>query len=81
MLRARSTGELALQSPTDVDDVVGDHAEPDPALYADLASVTATVEPMPALDHTMRPSHPVRHFWPLREPTLPLFAFVLDALG
>ena len=43
---------LLLQSSTNVDEVIGDHAEPNPALHADLASVTATVEPVPSLDHT-----------------------------
>ena len=35
----------------DVDEVVGDHTEPDPTLHSGIAFVPATVEPVPPLDH------------------------------
>src|SRR5262245_58913788 len=37
---------LLLQSSAHVNEVVGDHTEPNPALHADLASVLAMVEPL-----------------------------------
>ena len=36
-------GSLLLQGSADVDEVVGNHAKPDPALHADLTSVATTV--------------------------------------
>ena len=49
-------------------EVVGNHTEPDLdlTLHPGIAFVSAAVEPVPPLDPLMRPSHPVRHFCPLR---------------
>src|SRR6516162_6024438 len=49
-----------------VDEVVGNHTEPGLTLHPGIAFVSAAVEPVPPLDPLMRPSHPVRHFCPLR---------------
>jgi hypothetical protein len=70
-----------LLSSTNVDEVVGDHSEPDPALHADLASVAATVEPVPPLDHTDASLASGAPFVATAEPTLLLFASALNALG
>jgi hypothetical protein len=40
---------------TDVDDVVGDDAEADPAVHSDVALVTAAVEAVSRLTTLMRP--------------------------
>ena len=50
----------------DVDDIVGDDAEPDPAVHSDITFVAASIETCRRLTTLMRPSLPVRHFWPLR---------------
>lgn len=52
--------------PADVEEIVGDHTEVDPTLHSGIAFVLAAVEPVPPLGHADGPSHPVRHFWPLR---------------
>jgi hypothetical protein len=55
-----TTLSLPFSSRDRVDDIVGDDAEPDPAVHSDEALVAATGEAVSALDH------PVRHFWPSR---------------
>ena len=67
-----------MQSSTYVDEVVGDHAESDPALHADLASVAATVEPVPPLDHTDAPLASGPPFLAIAEPAFLLFASALN---
>jgi hypothetical protein len=61
-----SFGGVLVHCPADVDDVISDHAEGDPALHPDEALVAAAAEAMSALTTLMRPSQPVLHFWPLR---------------
>src|SRR5215470_19439177 len=46
-----SFGEALVYRPADVDDVVGDDSEADPALHSDEALVSAPVEAMSAFDH------------------------------
>jgi len=50
----------------DVDQIVGDHAEADPALDAGLTLYRLRFSPCRRLTTLMRPSAPVRHFCPLR---------------
>jgi hypothetical protein len=57
---------LVFHDATDVDDVFGDDAETHPAVHSDGALVSAAVEAVSPFDDLMRPSHPVRHFWPSR---------------
>ena len=47
----------------DVEEVVGDHTEPDPALHAGLSFIAGAIQAMPAFEHTDAAFHPVRHFW------------------
>ena len=68
-------------SSADVDEVVGDHSEPDPALHADLASVAATVEPVPTLDHTDASLASGAPFLAIAEPPFLLFTSALFTLG
>src|SRR5262245_2114719 len=70
-----------LQSSADVDEVVGDHAKPGPALHADLASVAATVEPVSPLDHTDASLASGPPFLAVAEPPLLLLASALNTLG
>src|SRR5437868_6980018 len=65
MVVANALWGLLLHRAADVEEIVGDHAEPDPALHSGFSLVAAAVEPVPP-STLMRPSHPVRHFWPLR---------------
>ncbi len=64
--RAGLLSRLLFHGATDVDEVVGDDAEADPAVHADIALVAAAREAVSPFDNAMRPSHPVRHFWPSR---------------
>src|SRR5215470_12723625 len=59
---------LVLDRATNIDEVVGKHPKSDPAFDADIASISAAVDMRPCrrLATLMRPSQPVRHFWPLR---------------
>jgi hypothetical protein len=57
---------LVLDRTPNVDEIVGNHLEPDPALHSHLAAVWATIETVAPLATLTRPSHPVRRFWPLR---------------
>ena len=77
----RVMASFVLQKSADVDELVGDHAKPDPALHADLAFVAATVEPVPPHDHADAPLASGPPFLAIAEPPLLLFASALDTLG
>jgi hypothetical protein len=50
--RVRSLlGSSSVHQPTDVEEIVGYHAEPDPPLHSDLSLVPVAVEPMSPFDH------------------------------
>jgi hypothetical protein len=51
---------------SDVDEVVGDDAEPNPVLHPSSPLYRLRVRPCRRLLTLMRPSQPVRHFCPLR---------------
>ena len=62
-------------------EIVGDHAQPDPALHSCLAAVDAAPKTMSALedaDATFATGPP---FLPLFKPALLLFALPLSAFG
>src|SRR5260370_26498840 len=69
------------QGVADVDEVVSDHAEPDPALHASIALVPGAVEPVPSLDDADAPLATGAPFLPFAEPALLLLALALEALG
>ena len=68
MIGFRSSGRLLglRAGASDVEEIVGDDTEPDPALHPVVAPVSTAGEAVSAFMTLMRPSHPVRHFWPLR---------------
>ena len=70
---------MSAHQPADVDELVGDHTEPDPSPHSVVAFVSAAIEAVSRL--TTRPSLPVRHFWPLRNQHFLLLAFAFEALG
>jgi len=55
-----------VQDTADVDEVVGNDAEANPSLHSIEALVSASAETCRRLATLIRPSDPVRHFWPLR---------------
>src|SRR2546425_11410601 len=61
----RTLSTLHREAPADLDQVIGDHAESDPAFQAVESSLAATTQSMAALE-LMRPSLPVLHLWPAR---------------
>src|SRR6478752_8338917 len=71
----------AFHCAADVDEVIGDHAEPDPALHSCFALVSAAIEPMPPFDHADAALASGSPFLAVAEPTLLLFALALGALG
>ena len=65
----------------DVDQVVGNHPEADPALDTGIPLVPAAIESMPSFDHADATLAAGPPFLAVAEPTLLLFAFALRALG
>ena len=75
------TGGLLFHGATDVDKVIGDDAEPDPAVHSDEALVAAAAEPVPSLgdaDASLASGAP---FLAVAEPALFLLASTLEAFG
>ncbi len=66
---------------TDVDDVVGDDAEPNPTLHSGIAFVAAAIEPVSPLNHADASLASGPPFLSVAEPALPLLSFALRALG
>ena len=65
----------------DVDQVVGNHPEADPALDSGIPLVPAATQSMPSFDHADATLAAGPPFLAVAEPTLLLFAFALRALG
>jgi hypothetical protein len=77
-LRLRADGlrsGLLFQCATDVEEIVGDDAEPDPTLHSGLALVAAAAEPVSPLDDTDASLASGPPFLAVAEPALLLFAF------
>jgi hypothetical protein len=72
---------LFLHCPADVDEIVADHAEPDPTLHAIFALVSAAIETVPALGHADAALTTGPPFLAVAEPTLLLLAFALRTRG
>src|SRR5437867_2513385 len=70
-----------LDGTAEIDDVVGDHAEADPALHSDKALVTAAVEPVAALDHADASLAAGAPLLTIAEPALLLLALAFGAFG
>src|SRR5262249_3774771 len=65
----------------DVDDVVGDNAEANPAVHSVEAFVAAAIETVSPLDHADAPLASGPPFLPIAEPALLLLAFALTAFA
>ena len=65
----------------DVDEIVGDHTEPDPTLHSTFALVPATTEPMSPLGHTDATLTSGAPFLAVAEPALLLLASAFGTLG
>src|SRR5215470_11935369 len=76
-----SFGEALVYRPADVDDVVGDDSEADPALHSDEALVPAPVEAMSAFDHADASLASGAPLLAVAEPALLLLAFAFGALA
>src|SRR5262249_19529247 len=77
----RLCGGLGSDRAADVDEVVRDDPESDPALHAVVATITATLEPMPTLadaDASLASGTPSL---PVAEPTLLLLMLAAGTLG
>src|SRR5947207_8253575 len=81
MLRMRSSGRLLLDGATDVDEIVGDDTESDPAVHADVTFVAAAVETVASLDHTDASLTSNAPLLSVAEPALPLIALAVGAPG
>src|ERR1700757_3303049 len=65
----------------DVDEIIGDHAEPDPTLHSIFAFVATAVEAVSPLAHADAALAAGPPFLAVPEPALPLLAPALSALG
>src|SRR5258708_12271700 len=72
---------LFFECGTDVDEVVGDDAEPDPTLHSGIAFVAAAVEPVSPLDHADASLASGPPFLSVAEPALSLLSFALGTPG
>src|SRR5437868_11671593 len=81
MVVASALWGLLLHRAADVEEIVGDHAEPDPALHSGIALVAAAVEPVPSFDHADAAFASGAPFLAAAEPALLLLAFALGAFG
>src|ERR1700724_1389170 len=74
-------GRLLFDRTADVDDVVGDDAEPDPAVHSDESLVATTGEAVSALDHADASLASGAPFLAVAEPALSLLALAFRAFG
>ena len=74
-------GRLLFHGATDVNDIVGDDAEPHPAVHSDVALVAAAVETVSPLDHADASLASGAPFLAVAEPALFLLALAFEALG
>src|SRR5437764_370405 len=81
MVVANALWGLLLHRAADVEEIVGDHAEPDPALHSGFSLVAAAVEPVPPFDHADAAFASGPPFLAVAEPTLLLLAFALKTFG
>jgi len=72
---------VLFHSAADVDEIVGDDAEPDPAVHPDEALVAAAGEAVPPFDHADAPLRSGAPFLTVTEPALFLLALTLRAFG
>src|SRR5438132_1313452 len=72
---------LVLDCATNIDEVVGNHPKPDPALHADLAPISAAAETMAPLGDADAALASGAPFLAIAEPTLLLLAFAFGAFG
>src|ERR1700730_15305971 len=73
----RLRGLLFFHRAADVDEIVSDHAESDPAFHSDEALVAATIETVSPLDDADASLASGPPFLAVAEPALLLFAFAL----
>src|SRR6266852_5694003 len=83
--RSHGQGSLRLRrlfhSAADVDEVVGDDAEADPAIHSDSSLVTATAETVSPFDNADAPLASGAPLLAVAEPALFLLAFAFKAFG
>ena len=65
----------------DVDEIISDHTEADPALHSGIAFVAAAIETVSPLDHADATLASGAPFLAVAEPAFLLLAFALRALG
>src|ERR1700691_5600184 len=79
--RSDLRGSFLFHRATDVDDIVGDDAEPDPTVHSDESLVAATDEAVASLDHADASLTSGAPLLTVAEPALSLLALALRAFG
>src|SRR5258705_10420074 len=74
-------GSSGGQHSADVNEVVADHSESNPALHSTITFVTATVQSMPPFHHADASFATGSPFLAVSEPALFLLPFTLSAFG
>ena len=77
----RLRDRLLLDGAPEVEHIVGNDTEPDPAVHPNVALVAASSEAVAPLDHADASFRPGAPFLTVAEPALPLLALALGALG
>src|SRR5215510_1052190 len=77
----RLGGRLGGDSVAEIDEIVGDDPEPDPALHSIVAGIAASVETMPTLADADAPLASGAPSLATAEPALLLLALAVGALG
>jgi hypothetical protein len=72
---------LLVQGAADVDEIVGDDAEPDPAFHSGIPLVSAAIEAASAFGQADAALASGAQFLAIAEPALLLFALARDAFG
>src|SRR5690348_9649065 len=79
--RLRLSDHALLDGAPEVDDIVGNHAEPNPAVHSEVTLVAASLEPVAPLDHADASLASDAPLLAVAEPALTLLALALGALG
>src|SRR6266853_1664052 len=75
------TAVIACQEPTNINQIISDHAQADPALHASITAITTAIQPVTPFEHTDTPLRPGSPLLSSPEGAFLLMAMSFGALG
>src|SRR6266436_5078845 len=75
------TAVIACQEPTNINQIISDHAQADPALHASITAITTAIQPVTPFEHTDTPLRPGSPLLSSPEGAFLLMATSFGALG